>query len=137
MTELYEAAKAQLIAQNPKWEGFDDENEKFILGVGGKIQYKVYVKPMVDSATTVQIIVPFIQGIPTTQENEIKMSLLCNGINRHFRWIKMCYEDGELTVYNDDVVNIDTVGDEIIECAKRIVLVCDDMYAEVQKAIWS
>ena len=67
-----------------------------------------------------------------------KMYEVCSDLNARFRWVKFFVDeqDNTLTVADDGVVQLDTVGAEVFELVMRMASIVDEGYPEIMKAIW-
>lgn len=67
------------------------------------------------------------------------MYALCSKMNKNFRWVKFYVdeEDNTITISDDAVVMLDSVGDELYELVMRMTSIADTAYPEFMKAVWA
>ena len=89
-----------------------------------------------DNKNTVHFIVGGIAKVP---EAKFAAALLAvNEANSKYRWVKF-YIDDEMSVIADDdaVVDMNSVGQEIVSMAFRMSDIVDDVYPSFMKAIYT
>lgn len=104
----------------------------------------------VDNAGTIEVIVIFDENGKNyvslnswsigqfNDENYSKGMIVCNEMNAHYRWCKFFLNsDKKVTVQIDAVVDLETVGSEVLELVRRIVHISDEAYPSFMKARWA
>ena len=62
----------------------------------------------------------------------------CNKLNSDYRWVKFYIDDdGDIATSLDAVIDIDTVGPEVIQLVSRMVSIYDGAYPTLMKATWA
>lgn len=66
------------------------------------------------------------------------MYRVCNSLNAKYRWIKFFVDesDNTITAQDDAVIELDSCGEEVLQCCLQLVNIVDDAYPEIMKAIW-
>lgn len=73
-----------------------------------------------------------------TDDNYSKGIIVCNEMNAQYRWCKFFLNsDKKVTVQIDAVVEMNTVGAEVLELVRRIVHIADEAYPAFMKARWA
>ena len=67
-----------------------------------------------------------------------QMYKLCSELNKEYKWAKFYVDesDNTLTVQDDAIIQLDTCGAECYEISARLVLIADEAYPKMMKAIW-
>ena len=67
------------------------------------------------------------------------MYKLCSEMNKNYRWIKFYVDesDNTITLADDAVIQLESVGDEAWELIVRMVSIADEAYPSFMKALWS
>lgn len=71
-------------------------------------------------------------------DNYAKGLIICNELNCKYRWVKFYLDsDKDVCVSLDAYVDIETVGEEVLNLIHRIVRIGDEAYPAFMKALWS
>ena len=67
------------------------------------------------------------------------MLKLVNDLNDRFRWIKFVVDTKNLTIEasDDAVIQLDSVGDEVLRCCIHFIGIVDQAYPEIMRAIFA
>lgn len=60
----------------------------------------------------------------------------CNDRYKHFKFV-LDTKNGQITVSDDDIIQLDTCGPECFELMLRMVQVVQDVYPTLMKAMWA
>ena len=73
---------------------------------------------------------------PADKTNQ--MYKLCSELNKEYKWAKFYVDesDNTLTAQDDAIIQLDTCGAECYELSARLVLIVDEAYPKMMKAIW-
>ena len=66
------------------------------------------------------------------------MFAVVNYLNTKYRWIKFVIneEDNTITAEDDAVIQLDSCGEEVLECCKHLVEIVDEAYPEIMASIF-
>ena len=66
------------------------------------------------------------------------MFAVVNYLNTKYRWIKFVIdeEDNTITAEDDAVIQLDSCGEEVLECCRHIVGIVDRAYPEIMASIF-
>ncbi|MBO4450503.1 MAG: YbjN domain-containing protein [Clostridiales bacterium] len=66
------------------------------------------------------------------------MFAVVNSLNTKYRWIKFVIdeEDNTITAEDDAVIQLDSCGEEVLECCKHIVAIVDKAYPEIMASLF-
>ena len=67
-----------------------------------------------------------------------QMYQLCSELNKSFRWVKFYVDeqDNTITLADDAVIQLETVGEEAFELMMRMIGIADNAYPTFMKALW-
>ena len=69
-----------------------------------------------------------------TPSKRLEFLECCNSLNTTYRWVKFYIDnDGDIAVSDDAVIDISSVGPEVIQLVHRMVGIYDDAYLELMK----
>ena len=68
-----------------------------------------------------------------------KMYKVINSINSRFRWIKFYIreEDNTVVAEDDAIIQLDSCGMEVLQCAIQLAKIADEAYPLLMKAIYA
>lgn len=74
--------------------------------------------------------------IPAAKKDS--MFAVVNSLNAKYRWIKFVIdeEDNTITAEDDAVIQLDTCGEEVLECCKHLVGIVDQAYPDIMASIF-
>ena len=66
-----------------------------------------------------------------------KALVLCNELNKQYRWVKFYIDDDrDIAVSADAIVDLSSVGSECAEMVSRMVNISDAAYPQFMKLLW-
>ena len=69
-----------------------------------------------------------------TEAKRVAYMTCCNSLNTTYRWVKFYIDnDGDIAVSLDAVIDMSSVGAEVIQLVRRMVGIYDDAYLELMK----
>jgi hypothetical protein len=77
-------------------------------------------------------------GTVNTDEKYADAIVLCNQLNKQYRWVKFFVDDDRSIVAKADaIVDFSSVGAECSEMVNRMVGIIDDVYPEFMRLMWA
>ena len=79
-------------------------------------------------------------GIGTVKADEkyANALVLCNDLNKQYRWVKFYIDDDRSIVAKADaILDYDSAGSECLEIVNRMVGIIDSSYSQFMKLMWS
>ena len=68
-----------------------------------------------------------------------KMYEICSKMNHQYRWVKFAVDEetNSIDIFDDAVIQLDTVGEEVAELIGRMMSIGEKAYPNFMKAIWA
>ena len=75
---------------------------------------------------------------PVPADKLANVILVCNTLNCKYRWFKFYVDDDNDTmIQGDAIIDLATGGAECAELLSRAVNITDEVYPDIQRAIWA
>lgn len=125
-------------AQELKYSLVGDDEE--VLLTGFPMKNKDGIKLMVafdEDETSCSIHTDDFAKFPEAKLND--MLALVNDLNDRFRWIKFVVDTEHNTIEasDDAIIQLDSVGDEVLRCCIHFIGIVDEAYPEIMRAIFN
>lgn len=85
---------------------------------------------------TVKLVVFELAKFPANKVND--MYKVCNDLNKQYNWAKFYVneEDGQISVEDDAVIQLDSAGEETFRCIQQLFGVCNIAYPNIMRGIY-